>query len=81
MPMGKGLVVAGLLAVWASVVCGAELETARWQSAIDAAAANGGGRVVVPSGIHPVGQLELKSNVALHLEKGAVLEGAAGMEN
>lgn len=79
--MGKGLVVAGALAVCASVVCGAELETARWQSAIDAAAANGGGRVVVPSGIHPVGQLELKSNVALHLEKGAVLEGAAGMEN
>ena len=60
---------------------GAELETARWQSAIDAAAARGGGRVVVPAGVHPVGQLDLRSNVELHLEKGAVLEGAAGMEN
>lgn len=57
------------------------LETIRWQSAIDAASAAGGGRVVVPAGVHPVGQLDLRSNVELHLEKGAVLEGVAGMEN
>ena len=55
------------------------LETARWQAQIDATAAAGGGRVVIPSGEHPVGQLDLKSNVELHLEKGAVLEGAAGL--
>ena len=64
----------------APAMCGG-LETAQWQAAIDAAAAAGGGRVTVPAGVHPVGQLDLRSNVELHLEKGAVLEGAAGMEN
>ena len=53
-------------------------ETAKWQAAIDAAAARGGGRVTVPAGRHRVGQLHLKSNVELHLEKGAVLEGIFG---
>ena len=53
--------------------------TARWQAAIDAAAARGGGTVVVPAGRHLTGELELKSNVRLHLEKGAVLEGAVGI--
>lgn len=59
----------------------APLETARWQAAIDAAHRRGGGVVSVPPGVHPVGQLDLLSNVTLHLEEGAVLEGAAGMEN
>lgn len=53
-------------------------ETATWQAAIDAAAAQGGGRVAVPAGRHRVGQLYLRSNVELHLEKGAVLEGVFG---
>ena len=55
---------------------GAALETARWQAEIDAVAGGGGGRVVIPAGVHPTGQLELKSNVELHLERGAVLEGS-----
>ena len=59
----------------------AELETAAFQSQIDAASDAGGGRVVVPAGRHVVGQIDLKSNVELHLEKGAVLEGAVGLEN
>ena len=74
-----------LCAVLFSAVIGlasaAGLETARWQAAVDAVAAKGGGRVVIPAGVHPVGQIELRSNVELHLERGAVLEGAAGMEN
>ena len=49
-------------------------ETARWQAAIDAAARKGGGRVNVPAGRHFIGQLDLRSNVELHLEEGAVLE-------
>ena len=57
------------------------LETAKWQAAIDAAAAAGGGRVTIPAGRHLVGGLELKSNVELHLADGAVLEGAVGLEN
>ena len=52
---------------------GAGLETAKWQSAIDAVSAAGGGAVVVPAGDHPTGMLLLKSNVELRLEKGARL--------
>ena len=51
------------------------------QGMIDGASANGGGKVVVPAGRHLVGQIDLRSNVELHLEKGAVLEGKTGLEN
>ena len=51
------------------------------QEAIDAAAAKGGGRVVVPSGRHLTKGLVLRSNVELHLEKGAVLEGSGKIED
>ena len=64
----------------ATLACGAETETEKWQAAIDAAAKSGG-RVVVPAGRHVTGQLYLKSNVELHLEEGAVLEGASGLHN
>ncbi|MBN8806944.1 MAG: glycoside hydrolase family 28 protein [Sphingomonas sp.] len=44
------------------------------QAAVDAAAAAGGGRVVVPEGVWRMnGALHLRSNVELHLESGAVL--------
>jgi len=43
------------------------------QAAIDACAAAGGGTVYVPAGDYLCGQLQLKSNVALHLESGATL--------
>lgn len=59
----------------------AAMETEFWQQAIDAAAANGGGVVCVPRGRHVVGQLYIKNNVELHLEDGAVLEGAPGLYN
>lgn len=42
--------------------------------AIAACSEAGGGRVVVPSGIFLTGPVHLKSNVNLHLEKGAVLK-------
>jgi len=59
----------------------AGVETAKWQGAIDAAAARGGGRVTVPAGVHRVGGLLLRSNVELHLEAGAELNAVTGMEN
>ena len=62
------------------VVLSARAEFA-FQEVIDATSAGGGGRVVVPAGRHLVGQIDLKSNVELHLEKGAVLEGRIGLEN
>ena len=51
------------------------------QQAIDAAAAAGGGRVVVAPGMHPTGSLRLKSHVELYLEKGAVLLGSTKRED
>lgn len=45
------------------------------QAAIDSCAADGGGRVLIPSGqTFIAGPFDLKSNVELHLEAGAVLK-------
>ncbi len=51
------------------------------QKAIDACADSGGGRVVVPPGTFPVGTVVLKSNVTLHLEKGATLLGSPAVKD
>lgn len=56
-------------------------ETKAWQSKIDAVGRVGGGRITIPAGRHLVGQLDLRSNVELHLENGAVLEGLCGIEH
>jgi polygalacturonase len=47
------------------------------QHAIDAAASNGGGKVVIPAGNFITGPVILKSNVELHLANDAVLLGSA----
>ena len=54
-------------------------ETAKWQEAIDAKSAAGGGVVSVPAGRHRVAGLALKSNVTLHLDEGCVLEGSTNI--
>ena len=46
------------------------------QSAIDALAAKGGGKLIVPEGRFLTGSIELKSGVELHLQKNAVLLGS-----
>ena len=69
-----------LVAVLAEVTLGAGLpprEEAIIQAQIDATSAKGGGVVNISAGRHVVGQLDLKSGVELHLEKGAVLEGTS----
>lgn len=48
-----------------------------FQKMIDAAAAAGGGVVKIPAGRHETGGIYLRSNVELHLERGAVLIAAA----
>jgi len=50
------------------------LVTDQIQAEIDAAARRGGGRVVIPAGVHRTGALQLRSHIELHLEAGAVLE-------
>lgn len=63
------------------VVFGAANETRMWQAKVDAAAAAGGGVVRMGAGRHPVASLFLRSNVALELERGCVLEGLPGISN
>ena len=59
-------------------VCDGEtLCTKAFAKAFDALSAKGGGRLVVPRGIWHTGPIELKSNIDLHLEMGAVILFAA----
>ncbi|MGN0846334.1 MAG: glycosyl hydrolase family 28 protein [Kiritimatiellia bacterium] len=51
------------------------------QAAIDAVAARGGGRVVVPAGEYRTGSLRLRSHVELHLDRGAYLLGGTRSED
>ena len=55
---------------------GTTKETAAIQKAVDAANLAGGGTVVFPPGKYLSGTIVLKSNVTLHLEKGATLLGS-----
>jgi len=58
-----------------------QLSTAAIQQAIDACAAAGGGRVVVPTGNYKMGTIVLKSNIELFLEQGATLYGSTRLED
>ena len=52
---------------------GKNLDSKAINAAITTAAANGGGRVVVPAGSYLCGSIRLKSNIELHLEAGATI--------
>ena len=52
---------------------GVALCTAAFEAAMDALAAAGGGRLVVPSGVWLTGPIVLRSGIDLHLERGAIL--------
>lgn len=60
---------------------GTVLCTKEIQSAIDACASSGGGRVIVPAGVYLTGTIWLKDSVELHLEHGAVLKASTNMDN
>jgi polygalacturonase len=57
-----------------AVADGRTLNTAAFAAAIDAVAAKGGGRVVIPPGLWRTGPIVLKSRVALHAERGALVQ-------
>ncbi len=59
---------------YAAVSDGKTLNTEAFAKAIDACTKAGGGRVIVPSGVWLTGPIELKSNVDLHLEHGALIQ-------
>ena len=69
------------VAGWADENAARKAETLRLQGEIDRVAQAGGGRVVVAKGVHPCGTLYLKSNVELHLEEGAELQGGERPED
>lgn len=52
---------------------GSSLCTQAFAKAIDALSSKGGGKLVVPQGVWFTGPIVLKSNINLHLEKGAVI--------
>src|SRR4051812_15957638 len=56
---------------YGAIANGQSLNTAAIQKTIDAAAADGGGTVVIPPGTFLSGAIFLKPGVHLHLEKGA----------
>ncbi len=55
---------------------GSTVATKALQSAIDACNKNGGGDVVIPTGVFIIGTVHLKSNEHLYLQSGAILRGA-----
>ncbi len=60
---------------------GKTLNTRIIQRAIDSLAARGGGSICVPPGVFLTGTLQLKSNIDLHLERGAVLKGTTDLND
>jgi polygalacturonase len=72
-PTGTGDVV---ITEFGAVGDGRTLNTGAIQRAIDRAHMQGGGRVVVPSGVFRTGSIFLKSSVEFQLDEGAVLLGS-----
>ncbi len=58
---------------------GRTLNTLALQKVIDTCASNGGGTVVVPPGVFLTGTIQLRDNVDLHLDRGAILQGSPNL--
>ena len=69
------------ITTYGAVADSTEVCTVAIQSAIDACAASGGGRVTVPAGTFVSGTIWLKSNVELHLEHGCRLVASKERED
>ncbi len=63
-----------LITKYGAIADGKTLSTAAFKKAIDDCSAKGGGRVVVPAGEFLTGAIHLKSNVNLHISKGATVK-------
>lgn len=62
------------LADFGGIGDGATVNTAAFEKAFVALAEKGGGRLVVPPGIWLTGPIQLRSNLNLHLERGALIQ-------
>src|ERR1700712_1176319 len=56
-------------------------DTAAIQQTIDRCSVLGGGEVLFPAGNYLTGAIALRSNITLHLEKGAVITGSADLKD
>lgn len=57
------------------------LNTEIFQKAVDICSENGGGTIVIPPGVYIIGTVELKSNLVVYLEAGAVLKGSEDIKD
>ncbi len=60
---------------------GKTVNTVAINKAINACASTGGGTVIIPAGTFVTGPIELLTNVTLHLESGAILQGSANLQD
>ncbi|HUI29605.1 MAG TPA: glycoside hydrolase family 28 protein [Candidatus Acidoferrales bacterium] len=60
---------------------GHSMNTAAIQKSIDSCSSAGGGTVVIPAGLWLTGPIQMKSNVNLHLNRGAVVEFSRNHED
>jgi len=58
----------------------AELQCSAINEAMAGLARSGGGTLSLPEGVYPVATVRMQSNVTLHLEAGAVLQGTTDLE-
>jgi hypothetical protein len=70
----------GILSVrdFGAIGDGRAIDSPAFNKAIEAAEAVGGGTVLVPAGIYACYSIRLKSNIELHLERGATILAAEG---
>ena len=61
---------------YGAIADGNTLNTTAIQKAIDDCEEYGGGTVVIPTGVFVTGSIELKSNITLYLEPGAILRAS-----
>ena len=73
-----GQTAAGVINIrdYGAVSDGNELNTLMFQKAVAACVKQNGGTLLVPAGIYRTGPIQLKSNVTLRLEAGAVIRGS-----
>lgn len=69
------------IADYGDITDSTRIYTAMIQRAIDDCYAEGGGRVELPAGIYPSGTLFLRSNVELHLCRGALLVASSSYDD
>ncbi len=69
------------LRAYGAVADGRTLNTAAFASAIAAAHAAGGGRVIVPTGVWLTGPIHFKDRIELHLEEGAEIRFSQNPED